>query len=597
MLPEPLGKLGRQFDEQLGQGVGRIEEWLSQTGAVDETTASTLGEMANAYRGLAENLATHPLRFMNLELGLLRSNARLGWYALNRIIGREDTPVVEPLPDDHRFEGKDWRQNLAFDLLVQFYLIQSRGLSEWADQIDPLPGAGHEQIRFYARQLSSALAPSNFLPTNPEALRLAWETRGRSLLDGARQFREDLKRNPHHFNVSMTDRSAFQVGENLATTPGKVVYQNEMMQLIQYSPTTETVAKRPVLIVPPWINKYYILDLKPKNSLVRWLVSQGLTVFMISWVNPGPSYKDKGFDDYLQDGVLTAIDAVEKATGEKTINAIGYCIGGTLLATALAWLARKGRKPVASVTYLTTLLDFSHPGGIGVFINPHSIDALCRHMDRQGYLDGRNIAFTFNLLRENDLFWSFWTRSYLKGEKPPAFDILYWNTDSTNLPARMHCFYLKEMYLHNRLVEPGALTVAGEPIDLGSIDVPAFFLSTRQDHIAKWHSTYLGAKVHGGDVRYVLAGSGHIAGVVNPPTREKYGYWVNDHLEEDPDQWLEAAEHHNGSWWPHWLEWISPHLGAQVPARQPGDGKLEVLEDAPGSYVQTSATEAAKAKG
>ncbi|MDI9246721.1 class I poly(R)-hydroxyalkanoic acid synthase [Marinobacter sp. CHS3-4] len=594
MLPKPAEKLVRQFDEQFEQVIERCEELLSQSGVVDETTASTLGEMANAYRAMAENFTLHPIRFLNLELGLVRNNARLGWYALNRMLGREDSRVVEPYLDDRRFEAEDWRQHLAYDLLVQFYLIQSRGLEEWADQVDPLPGAGHEQIRFYARQLCNAVAPSNFLLTNPEALRLTWETRGRNLIDGVRQFREDLKRNPNNFNVSMTDRSAFQVGENLATTPGKVVFQNEMMQLIQYSPTTETVAQRPVLVVPPWINKYYILDLKPKNSLIRWLVSQGLTVFMISWVNPGPAHKDKGFDDYLQDGVLAAIDAIEKATGEKTINAIGYCIGGTLLATTLAWLAKKGRKPVASATYLTTLLDFSHPGGIGVYINPHTIDALCRHMDRKGYLDGRNIAFTFNLLRENDLFWSFWTRSYLKGEKPPAFDILYWNTDSTNLPAKMHCFYLREMYLHNRLVEPDALTIAGEPIDLSAIDLPAFFLSTRQDHIAKWHSTYLGAKVHGGDVRFVLAGSGHIAGVVNPPTKEKYGYWVNDHFEEDPDHWLEAAEQRPGSWWPHWLEWIGPHLGPQVAAREPGDGALEVIEDAPGSYVLKSAAEAGR---
>jgi polyhydroxyalkanoate synthase len=592
MLPEPGEKTVRQLDEQFRQGPERIEKWLSQTGTVDETTASTLGDMANAYWALAANLATRPLQFLKLELGLMRSNARLGWYALNRMLGREARPVAEPFPDDRRFEAEEWTRYLAFDLLVQFYLIQSRGLVDWADQIDPLPGAGHEQIRFYARQLSNVLAPSNFLLTNPEALRLTRETRGQNLINGARQFREDLKHNSNPFNVSMTDRSAFQVGGNLATTPGKVVFQNEMMQLIQYNPTTGTVAQRPVLIVPPWINKFYILDLTPKDSLVRWLVSQGLTVFMISWVNPGPAHRNMGFDNYLEDGVVTAIDAVEKATGEKSINAIGYCIGGTLLATTLAWLAQKGRKPVTSATYLTTLLDFSHPGGIGVFINPHTINALCRHMDRKGYLDGRNIAFTFNLLRENELFWSFWARSYLKGEKPPAFDILYWNTDSTNLPARMHCFYLNEMYLCNRLVEPGALRIAGEPIDLGAIDLPVFFLSARQDHIARWHATYLGAKAHGGAVRFVLAGSGHIAGVVNPPAREKYGYWVNDHLTEDPDQWLEAAEHRSGSWWPHWFDWIGPHLGPQVPARDPGDGALAVLEDAPGSYVRVSAEEA-----
>lgn len=592
MLPEPGERTVRQSGEQFERGTEQIEKWLSQTGAVDEAIASSPGDMVKACRALAANLAAQPLRVLNLELGLMRSNVRLGWYALNRMLGREARPVAEPFPDDRRFEAEDWTRYLAFDLLVQFYLIQSRGLADWADQIDPLPGAAHEQIRFFARQLSNVLAPSNFLLTNPEALRLTWETRGRNLIDGARQFREDLKHNSNPFSVSMTDRSAFQVGENLATTPGKVVFQNEMMQLIQYSPTTGTVAQRPVLIVPPWINKFYILDLKPTDSLVRWLVSQGLTVFMISWVNPGPAQSDTSFDDYLKDGVVTAIDAVEKATGEKTVNAIGYCIGGTLLATTLAWLAQRGRKPVTSATYLTTLLDFSRPGDIGIYINPQTIRALCRHMDRKGYLDGRNVAFTSNLLRENELFWSFWARSYLKGEKPPAFDILYWNTDSTNLPARMHGFYLNEMYLHNRLIEPGALTIAGESIDLGAIDLPVFFLSARQDHIARWHATYLGAKVHGGDVQFVLAGSGHIAGVVNPPAREKYGYWVNDHLAEDPDQWLQAAEYHSGSWWPHWLDWVGPHLGRQVPAREPGAGALDVLEEAPGSYVRVSAEEA-----
>jgi len=447
---------------------------------------------------------------------------------------------------------------------------------------------------FYARQLTSALSPSNFPATNPEVLRITWERKGMNLVDGGRQLIEDLRQNPSLFNVGMTDRSAFEVGRNLATSPGKVVFQNELMQLIQYSPTTETVSKRPLLIVPPWINKYYILDLTARNSFIQWLVNQGQTVFIISWRNPGPSLRDKGWEDYMELGPLAAMEAVTEATGEKQMNAIGYCIGGTLLGSTLAWLKKKRRNPVVSATYLTTLLDFSDPGGIGVFINDHSIRGIERMLERKGYLDGRAMAFTFNLLRENELFWSFWTNNYLKGQKPAAFDLLYWNTDGTNLPARMHSFYLRQMYLNNRLVQPDSLNLLGESINLSEIDVPSFFLSARQDHIAKWKTTYKGALAHGGDVRFVLSGSGHIAGVINPPYKEKYGYWTNDTLVPDADAWFEGSEHHSGSWWPYWLEWIAAFTEETVPARTPGDGNLPVLEEAPGSYVKVKAADAAK---
>jgi len=460
--------------------------------------------------------------------------------------------------------------------------------------MEGIPPAGHEQMLFYARQLTSALAPSNFLATNPEALKITWERKGMNLVDGGKQFIDDFRQNPKLFNVGMTDRSAFEVGRNLATTPGKVVFQNDLMQLIQYTPTTDTVCKRPLLIVPPWINKYYILDLSPKNSSIQWLVSQGQTVFIISWRNPGPELRDKGWDDYMVEGPLAAMEAVTAATGEEKMNLIGYCIGGTLLASALAWLKKKGRDPVISAIYLASLLDFSDPGGIGVFINEHSIRGIERAMNKKGYLDGRAMAFTFNLLRENDLFWSFWTNSYLKGQKPTAFDLLYWNTDSTNLPAKMHSFYLREMYLNNRLVQPDALTFAGETINLGEIEVPSFFLSARQDHIAKWKTTYKGALAHGGNVHFVLSGSGHIAGVINPPYKEKYSYWTNDPMKPDADKWLASADEHHGSWWPHWLEWIQQYAGDQVAARTPGDGKLAVIEDAPGSYVLVKAKEAAE---
>lgn len=595
LLRKTANQLVGTFETNVRQGQEQLEKWLGDNGIMEDTKLSTITEMSDAYRTMAEDLLLHPLRFASGELDLARKHMALGYYILVRLTGKEKEAVVQADHDDRRFQAEDWHKYLPFDVLQQAYLINSRAFLGWVENMEGLPSANRNQMLFYARQFTSALSPSNYLVTNPEALRITWERKGMNLVDGGRQLLEDVRQNPALFNVGMTDRSAFEVGGNLATTPGKVVYQNELMQLIQYTPSTEKVSKRPVLIVPPWINKYYILDLTARNSFIQWLVDQGQTVFIISWRNPGPPLRDKGWDDYMQQGPLEAMEAVTDATGEDRMNVIGYCIGGTLLGSTLAWLKKKRRNPVVSATYLTTLLDFSDPGGIGVFINDHSIRGIERMLERKGYLDGRAMAFTFNLLRENELFWSFWTNNYLKGQKPAAFDLLYWNTDGTNLPAKMHSFYLREMYLNNRLVEPDSLTVAGESINLSEIDVPSFFLSARQDHIAKWKTTYKGALVHGGDVRFVLSGSGHIAGVINPPYKEKYGFWTNDTLSEDSDVWLESAEHHPGSWWPHWLEWLGQYAGEEVPARIPGEGKLEVIEDAPGSYVRMKAAEAIKA--
>jgi polyhydroxyalkanoate synthase len=587
-------RLVSTFETKVREGQQHLEKLLGDTGVMDHAKISTMSEMSDAYRTMAKDLLLHPWRFVGAELDLARKHAALGSYTLFRLTGIDKEPVAQPDSDDRRFKAEEWHRHLPFDVLHQAYLINSRAFLDWVESMEGMPPEGREQMLFYARQLTSALAPSNFLATNPEALKITWERKGMNLVDGGRQFIDDFRQNPKLFNVGMTDRSAFEVGRNLATTPGKVVFQNELMQLIQYTPTTETVCKRPLLIVPPWINKYYILDLSTKNSFVQWLVNQGQTVFIVSWRNPGPALRDKSWDDYMLEGPLAAMDAVTAATGEEQMNLIGYCIGGTLLGSALAWLKKKGKDPVVSATYLASLLDFSDPGGIGVFINEHSIRGIERMLNKKGYLDGRAMAFTFNLLRENELFWSFWINSYLKGQKPAVFDLLYWNTDGTNLPAKMHSFYLREMYLNNRLVEPDSLTVAGETINLGEIEVPSFFLSARQDHIAKWKATYKGALVHGGNVHFVLSGSGHIAGVINPPYKEKYCYWTNDPMKPDADEWLESAEEHPGSWWPHWLEWIQQYAGEQVAARLPGDGKLAVLEDAPGSYVRVKAAEAAK---
>ena len=592
-LGKTVGQLVNRFESNVREGQQSLENWLAENGVMDAATLSTLSEMSDAYRAMAEDLLLHPLRFAGAELDLARKHLALGYYTLARLTGKDREPAVKPDPDDRRFQAEDWHKHLLFDVLHQAYLINSRAFLDWVGSMEGMPQAGRDQMQFYARQLTSALSPSNFPASNPEVLRITRERRGMNLVDGARQLVEDVRQNPSLFNVGMTDRSAFEIGRNLATTPGKVVYQNELIQLIQYSPSTETVNQRPLLIVPPWINKFYILDLTAQKSFIQWLVDQGQTVFIISWRNPGPEFRDRGWEDYMQLGPLAAMDAITEATGEDRMNVIGYCIGGTLLGSTLAWLKKKERNPVVSATYLTTLLDFSDPGGIGVFINEHSIQGIERMLARKGYLDGRAMAFTFNLLRENELFWSFWTNNYLKGEKPAAFDMLYWNTDGTNLPAKMHSFYLREMYLNNRLVQPDSLTLDGESINLSEIEVPSFFLSARQDHIAKWKTTYKGALAHGGDVRFVLSGSGHIAGVINPPYKEKYGFWTNDTLSPDADEWFAGSDQHPGSWWPHWLEWISRFSGEQVPARTPGEGKLPVIEDAPGSYVKVKAAEAA----
>jgi polyhydroxyalkanoate synthase len=437
--------------------------------------------------------------------------------------------------------------------------------------VDGLDKKTAQKVDFYARQFTDAMSPSNFLLTNPEVLRKTAETGGENLLKGLNNLLTDLERGKGQLRIKMTDSEAFNVGENIGVTPGKVVYQNDLMQLIQYAPTTETVLKRPLLIAPPWINKFYILDLRPKNSLVRWAVSQGHTVFVISWVNPDEHLSDKGFDDYMKEGYLAALDAIEQATGEREVNAIGYCLGGTLLASTLAYMAAKGDDRIKTATFFVTMMDFQEAGELGVFIDEEQLQSLEEKMNRRGYLEGSEMATTFNMLRANDLI---------------SFDLLYWNADSTRMPARMHSFYLRKMYQENLLAQPNGIELDGVPIDLRKVTTPAYFLSTREDHIAPWKSTYRGTQLLGGPKRFVLAASGHIAGVVNPPDGGKYGHWISKDVPPDPETWLEGATEMAGSWWPDWQRWILQHDKEQVPARHPGDGKLQVLEDAPGSYVK-----------
>ena len=602
--------------------------------------------VSKAYQALWQQMLTNPVRLVEAQVALWQDYAKLWENTARRLAGEEVEPAVTPEPGDRRFRDDTWSENPLYDHIKQSYLLASKFMLSTVRETEGLDSHTAHKVDFYTRQFIDALAPTNFAMTNPEVARRTVETGGENLVQGLSNMLEDLERGQGQLRVRMTDPEKFKLGENVAVTPGKVVFENDLMQLLQYAPTTETVRKRPLLIIPPWINKYYILDLRPKNSFIKWAVDQGHTVFVISWVNPDERLAEKNMDDYLLEGPLAALDAVAKATGEHRVNAIGYCLGGTLLAATLAYLkarnaadaavtgeaaasskagkarkagkagkAKKGgkagkaakaamvtdataavqvqvtetaadRSPVIeSATFFTTMVDFEEPGELGVFIDEEQLALVEESMKEQGYFDGTRMAEAFNLLRANDLIWSFVINNYLMGKDPFPFDLLYWNSDSTRMPRAMHSTYLRDMYQHNRLREPGGITLDGVPIDLTSIDVPVYILSTREDHIAPWKSTYAATRLYSGPMRFVLAMSGHIAGVVNPPAANKYGHFTGE-LADTPDAWLEAATAHDGSWWPDWDAWVSEHGGGESVPREPGAGALPAIEDAPGRYVK-----------
>ncbi|MDX1540095.1 MAG: class I poly(R)-hydroxyalkanoic acid synthase [Geminicoccaceae bacterium] len=538
---------------------------------------------------LTSRLMSDPQTLVQAQFSLWQDYLRLWQHTSQKLLGCDPDPVAEPERGDRRFRDPAWEENALFDFLKQSYLLTSRWLVDTVNDVDGLDEKSRAKVDFYTRQFVDALAPSNFVATNPEVLRATIDSRGENLLKGLRNLLEDLDSGRGKLAIKMTDVDAFELGRNIALTPGDVVFQTDLIQLIQYRPTTAEVYERPLLIVPPWINKYYILDLQPKNSFIKWAVDQGFTVFVISWVNPDSDFAAKSFEHYMSEGTLAAIDAVRKATGQKELNAIGYCLGGTLLACTLAHMAAKGDRSVQAATFFASLVDFEQPGELSVFIDEEQLRAMDQMMAEKGYLDGRAMATTFNMLRANDLVWSFVINNYLLGKEPFPFDLLYWNSDSTRMPYAMHSFYLRKCYQENKLIEPGAVTLLDTPIDLRKIDLPVYILSTREDHIAPWTSTYSATQIYRGEVIFVLAGSGHIAGVINPPTVEKYGYWTGEDLPADPDAWLAKADKHPGSWWPHWKAWNAAKSGKMVKARTPGDGKLEVIEPAPGSYVKLRA--------
>jgi polyhydroxyalkanoate synthase len=560
-----------------------VNDWLKRQ--AKEGMALDPLNIGGAFLEMTAKLMANPGQMMQAQLGYWQDYMTLWQNTARRIMGETPAPVITSDPKDKRFADSAWNQNEIFDFIKQSYLLSSRYITDVVTHVDGLEPKTAQKIDFYSRQFVNALSPSNFVLTNPEVLRKTQETGGENLVRGLNNLLTDLEQGSGNLRIKMTDTDAFKVGENIAVSEGKVVFQNALIQLIQYSPTTETVLARPLVIFPPWINKFYILDLRPKNSLVRYLVSQGHTVFMVSWVNPDRSLADKNFDDYMVEGVFAALTAIEKATGMKEVNAIGYCLGGTLLAATLGYMKAKNDERIKTATFLVTLTDFTDAGELGVFIDEEQLSNLEEKMQRRGFLEGNEMATTFNLLRANDLIWSFVVNNYLLGKEPFPFDLLYWNSDATRMPPAMHSFYLRNMYQKNLLAQPGGIKMKGVPVDLSAVDVPTYFLSCREDHIAPWNSTYKGAKIFGGETRFVLATSGHIAGVVNPPEGGKYNHFVSTTMPETPDEWLEQATEIAGSWWPDWHRWVTGFDKTQVPARIPGKGKLKAIEAAPGSYV------------
>ena len=557
-----------------------------EEGRKTDGNGEEVAEVVKTLGHVAEYWLADPQRAVELQARLGKAYLDLWASAAKRLAGEEGPPVVAPAPNDKRFADPEWTSNQFFDFLKQAYLLSARwadGMVADAAGLDPHT---KQKAGFYVRQIANALSPSNFVLTNPELLRETLLSNADNLVRGMRMLAEDIEAGGGDLRICQSDASMFAVGRNLATTPGKVIFQNDLMQLLQYAPSTATVRKRPLLIVPPWINKFYVLDLTPKNSFIKWCVDQGLTVFCISWVNPDASLAQKTFEDYVRDGPLAALDAIKQATGEGKVDAIGYCVGGTLLSVALAAMAAWRDERITSATLFASQVDFTHAGDLKVFVDEEQVKAIEERMAQRGYLEGRAMATVFNLLRSNDLLWPYVINNYLKGKSPFPFDLLYWNADATRMPAANHSFYLRNCYLDNRLSK-GEVVIGNTPIDLKSIKVPIYNLATREDHIAPAKSVLLGSKFFGGPVRFVLSGSGHIAGVVNPPEKQKYQYWTGAKPRNaDLDGWLAKAKEHPGSWWPDWLAWLRKQSSAEAPARVPGDSKLKPIEDAPGSYVK-----------
>jgi polyhydroxyalkanoate synthase len=552
----------------------------SQVTPIEQVT-KTLGAVAQSYMA-------DPQKLMQAQMQLWAGYSQLWQNAWRRALGEPAAPVAEPLRSDKRFKDKDWQEHAVFDFVKQFYLLSARWAQDLVANAEGIDDHTRLKARFYVEQIANALSPSNFALTNPEVLRTTLATNGANLLEGLKHLEADLKTPDGRLRISQTDTGAFEIGRNLATTPGKVVFRNEIFELIQYAPATAEAFAIPLLIVPPWINKFYILDLRPEKSFVRWAVERGLTVFVVSWVNAGETQGRQSFSDYMRDGFLAAVQAVQDATGVGKVNAIGYCIAGTLVAASLGYMAAKNDNRINAATFFAAQVDFEKAGDLLVYVDEEQVKWIEGRMADKGYLSGKRMADAFNLLRSNDLIWSYVVNNYLLGKDPLPFDLLYWNSDSTRMPAGVHSFYLRECYLANKLAQ-GKMVLDNVRIDLKKVKVPIYNLAARDDHIAPLPSVFRVGRFMGGKTKLVVAGSGHIAGVINPPQAKKYQYWTNDANAATLEDWLKGATEHAGSWWLDWFDWIAARAGEKIPAPTPGSGKLTPIEDAPGSYVRVRA--------
>jgi len=595
----PLGEAGKSFDpEAFSKNLARVLESASkalsaylkprETGEMRDQTAEDLAQVVKSFHAVANYWLTDPSRATELQTRLGKAYLNLWENAARRLAGEQAPPTIEASPRDKRFRDPEWNSNQFFDFLKQAYLLTTRTAYELVQEAQGVDDHTRKKAEFYVQQITNALAPSNFILTNPEVLRETMTSNADNLARGMQMFAEDMESGRGVLRIRQS-ASNLEVGRDMAVTPGKVIYQNDLMQLIQYEPTTATVLRTPLLIVPPWINKFYILDLGPEKSYIKWCVDHGITVFVISWVNPDKALGEKTFADYMKGGPLAAMDVIEQVTGEMKVHTAGYCVGGTLLASTLAWLAEKRRVRATSATFFAAQVDFTHAGDLLVFVDEEQISTLERDMRQNGVLEGSKMANAFNMLRSNDLIWSYVVSNYLKGQQPAAFDLLHWNSDATRMPHANHSYYLRNCYLENRLTK-GTMVLDNTQLDLSKVKVPVYNLATKEDHIAPAESVLYGSKFFGGPVKYVLSGSGHIAGVVNPPALKKYQYWTNDNLDaENLADWMKGAEEHKGSWWPDWREWLGGLDPEEVPARQVEAGPLPPIENAPGSYVRVRA--------
>ncbi len=580
VFAENMAKAGDLWQRIMQNGAAKSLAKPATMGHTDPMT------MAESLMNAARHISVDPQKLANAQLGLVNEHLKLWQWWTGKMLGREEAAYVEPAPRDRRFADESWSGGAA-DYIKQNYLVNARWLENLVGEIDGVDAQTGRKLSFYTKQFIDAVSPSNFALTNPQVARTIMESNGDSLVRGLTNLLHDLEKDGDSFRISMTDEGAFTLGENIAASPGQVVYENDLMQLIQFAPVTKQVYETPILMVPAWINKYYILDLTAERSCVRALTELGYTVFVISWVNPDEKLARKSFEHYLREGPLAALDVVENITKSKKTAMIGYCLGGTLTAITLAYLRANGAdKRIASATYLTTLVDFTDAGDMSVFIDDSQLDALEDRMKSRGYLEASEMATTFNMLRSNDLIWSFVVNNYLLGKPLYPFDLLYWNSDSTRMPSTMHAFYLRNMYQQNNLIKPNGLTLLDTPINLSKITTPTYILATREDHIAPWKSCYVATQTYDGDTTFTLADSGHVAGVINPPAKQKYCYWTNAKTPPKADDWFASAKEIPGSWWPHWHEWQKTRVGKLVPARKPGNTRYKPIEPAPGRYAR-----------